>query len=170
MARYVGLLRAVNVGGTTTLAMADLKTICADAGLTRIATYIASGNVVFDTAASAASVRAELEARLQSHTGRPVGVILRTAAELAAVLDGNPFADKPARFTVAIFLDRHPAADALAHATGHDDETMRLGRREIYVHYPRGMGRSKLKIPDAQQGTARNMNTIAKLVEMTRRD
>ncbi|SIT48502.1 conserved hypothetical protein [Paraburkholderia ribeironis] len=42
---------------------------------------------------------------------------------------------------------------------------MALGTREIYVHYGNGMAHSKLKIPAAKTGTARNMNTVAKLVE-----
>jgi uncharacterized protein (DUF1697 family) len=54
----------------------------------------------------------------------------------------------------------------LDHVTGQSDEKMGLGDREIFVHYPSGMGRSKLKIPAAKTGTARNMNTVAKLGEM----
>ena len=59
-----------------------------------------------------------------------------------------------------------PPADALARATGVKDEQMRLGRREIFVHYADGIGKSRLNIPAAKTGTARNMNTVAKLVEM----
>lgn len=85
---------------------------------------------------------------------------------MTAVLKRNPFADAPPKFTIAIFLDEPPPQEALTHATGVDDELMRLRLREIYVHYGSGMGRSKLKIPAAQSGTARNMNTVAKLVEI----
>ena len=69
MTRYVALLRAVNVGGTGKLPMADLKSICADAGFTRVETYIASGNVVFDAKGGAASVKSALEARLLAYFG-----------------------------------------------------------------------------------------------------
>jgi uncharacterized protein (DUF1697 family) len=166
MPRYVALLRAVNVGGTGKLPMADLKAICLDAGFTRVETYIASGNVVFESKSVASKVKAELESRLLAYAKKPIGVVLRTAAEMAAVLKANPFPNGEPKFTYAIFLDQRPPRDALEHTTGQNDEQMRLGAREIYVHYPSGMGRSKLRIAAAQTGTARNMNTIAKLAEI----
>ena len=166
MPRYVALLRAVNVGGTGKLPMADLKAICLDAGFTRVETYIASGNVVFESKSAASKVKAELEARLLAYAKKPIGVVLRTAAEMAAVLKANPFPNGEPKFTYAIFLDQRPPRDALEHTAGQNDEQMRLGAREIYVQYPSGMGRSKLRIAAAQTGTARNMNTVAKLAEI----
>jgi uncharacterized protein (DUF1697 family) len=170
MATYVALLRAVNVGGTAKLPMADLRAMCADAGFLRVQTYIASGNVVFDSKASPTKVKAGLEARLLAHVGKPVGVIVRTAAQMAAVLRANPFQKTAPNRTVVIFLDKPPPSDALGHAAGVKDEEMRLGACEIFVHYASGIGKSKLKIPAARMGTARNMSTIAKLVEMTSTD
>lgn len=67
---------------------------------------------------------------------------------------------------VAYFLDGPPAEDALQTVSNQTSEEIRLGLREIYVYYPEGMGNSKLKIPAAKNGTARNMNTVAKLAEM----
>lgn len=166
MTRYVALLRAVNVGGTGKLSMTDLKTICVEAGFDHVETYIASGNVVFDAKDPPAKVKSALETRLLAFAGKPVGVALRTASEMAAVLEGNPFQGHPPNFTVAIFLDGKPPSDALEHAVGRADEEMLLGLREIYVRYGAGMGRSKLRIPAAKQGTTRNMNTIARLVSM----
>jgi uncharacterized protein (DUF1697 family) len=166
MARYIALLRAVNVGGTGKLPMADLRSMCSDAGFTRVETYIASGNVVFESKAATSRVKAELEARLLAYSGKPVGVVLRTAAEMVAVLKANPFPKAEPKYTYAIFLDRRPPRDALDHAVGQSDEEMRLGDREIFVHYGSGMGRSKLRIPAAKMGTARNMNTLAKLAEI----
>jgi uncharacterized protein (DUF1697 family) len=49
MPGYIALLRAVNVGGTGKLPMADLKAMCGDAGFARVQTYIASGNAVFES-------------------------------------------------------------------------------------------------------------------------
>jgi len=169
MARYVALIRAVNVGGTGNLPMAELRSMCADAGFDRVETYIASGNVVFASKAAPARVKAELEARLLAHAGKPVGVVVRTAAEMAAVLKANPFPKAETKRTYVIFLDRPPPRDALDRAVGRGDEAMRLGIREIFVHYPGGMGRSKLKIPAARTGTARNMNTVAKLAGLAAR-
>jgi uncharacterized protein (DUF1697 family) len=166
MTRYVALLRAVNVGGTGKLPMADLKSMCSDAGFSRVETYIASGNVVFESKAAAPKVKAELETRLLAYFGKPVGVVVRTASEIAAVLKSNPFSDAEPNLTYAIFLDDRPPKDALEHAVGKNNEEMRLGQREILIFYPNGMGQSKLRIPAAKMGTARNMNTVAKLAEL----
>jgi uncharacterized protein (DUF1697 family) len=166
MTRYVALVRAANVGGTGKLPMSELKSMCADAGFTRVETYIASGNVVLESRLAPAKVKAGLEARLQSYAGKSVGVVVRTAAEMAAVLKANPFRKAEAKHTYAIFLDERPPRNALDHAVGRNGEEMRLGEREVFVHYPSGMGRSKLRIPAAETGTARNMNTVAKLAEI----
>ena len=166
MARYIAFLRAVNVGGTGKLPMAELRTLCAELGFEDIKTYIASGNLLFTSKASRAAVKTSLEQRLADYAGKSVGVIVRTPGELESVLDNNPFADKDPRFAVAIFLDGKPPADALARAAGQSDEEMLLGHKEIYVYYGSGMARSKLRIPDAKHGTTRNMNTIAKMVEL----
>jgi uncharacterized protein (DUF1697 family) len=166
MTTYVALLRAVNVGGTGKLPMATLKAMCGEAGFTQVETYIASGNVVLGSKAKPARIKAALEARLQAHFGKAAGVIVRSAAEMAAVVAANPFAKADPRKTAVLFLDAKPPRDALAHATGQRDEEMALGECEIFVHYPSGMGRSKLRIPAAAKGTARNMNTVAKLAEI----
>lgn len=166
MTTYIALLRAVNVGGTGKLPMSELKAMCDDAGFTRVETYIASGNVVFESKAAPSKVKAELERRLLAVVGKPVGVVVRSAAEMLAVLKANPFHRAEPKHTYAIFLDEPPPSDALTHVSGQNDEKLRLGRREIFVQYGSGMGRSKLKIPAAKAGTARNMNTVARLAEM----
>ena len=163
---YVALLRAVNLGGTSKLPMADLKDMCVAEGFTRVQTYIASGNVVLAAKVSASKVKAALEQRLRTYAGKPIGVLVRTADEMARVLKANPFPDTPPNRTVAIFLDEAPERDVLRRLKGVNDEEVRLGGREVYVNYPSGQGRSKLKIPGAEGGTARNMNTIAKLAEI----
>lgn len=169
MPTYVALLRAVNVGGTGKLPMTDLKKLCAGAGFENVETYIASGNVVFDSPGKEADVKAALESCLKRYAGKPVGVMIRTGAEMAAVLKNNPFPTAAPNRTVAIFLDRAPAADALATVSNQKDEELALGRREIYVSYGDGMASSKLKVPAVAAGTARNMNTVARLAELARR-
>ena len=166
MASFVALLRAVNVGGTGKLPMSDLKDICEELGFGDISTYIASGNVVFTSRKSEAAVKANLEKRLETYAGKPVGVLVRTAAEMAQVLADNPFPKAAPNRTMAVFLDQAPPPDALAHIRGQQDEEIRLGRREIYIHYGQGMAASKLVIPAAKTGTARNMNTVAVLARM----
>jgi len=140
--------------------------MCVELGFQNVRTYIASGNVVFTSTFDEGLIKSRLEARLQAYAGRDVTVVVRTASELSAVLNSNPFSDKEPRFTVAIFLDKQAGADILQGISGQVDEKYAIGKREIFVHYGNGMGRSKLKIPGAKSGTARNMNTIAKLVEM----
>jgi len=167
MTTYAALLRAVNVGGTGKLPMSELRAMCASIGFSNVRTYIASGNVVFESKLSESSVKAKLERCLEDYAGKPVGILIRTGAELAAVLANNPFSSAAPNRTVAIFLDAPPPADVLDSLSGQQTEEIALGTREIYVHYKDGIARSKLKIPAAGTGTARNMNTVAKLAEWT---
>lgn len=168
MSAFVALLRAVNVGGTGKLPMAELKSMCEACGFAGVKTYIASGNVVFTARTSEAGVQKALAAALHDYAGKPVGVLVRTAEEMAGVLAANPFPQAAPNRSVVIFLDAPPPPDCLAAATNVGSEQMALGKREIYVHYGDGMADSKLKIPAAAAGTARNMNTVAKLVDMLR--
>jgi uncharacterized protein (DUF1697 family) len=166
MTVFIALLRAVNVGGTGKLPMATLKALCEKVGCRKVQTYIASGNVVFESARSEAAIKTALEMHLAEYAGKPVRVLVRTRTEMAAVLEANPFTKTAPNRTIAIFLDAPPAADSIESATCRRDEEIALGVREIYVHYGDGMASSKLKIRAAETGTARNMNTVAKLVEL----
>jgi uncharacterized protein (DUF1697 family) len=167
MPAYVALLRAVNVGGTGKLPMTELKAMCAAEDFAKVKTYIASGNVVFSTKQSASRVKAALEKRLHAYAGKPVSVLIRTAEEIAAVLKANPFPRAAPNRTMAIFVDEPLPPNALNDIRGRESEELRLGKREVYVYYPDGQGTSKLKIPAARNGTARNINTIAKLAELS---
>ena len=165
MTTFVALLRAVNVGGTGKLPMTELRKMCEAAGFTNVRTYIASGNVVFDSTLAKRAAQQALERSLEAYAGKPVGVLIRTGKEMAAVLAANPFRVEAPNRTVAIFLDAAPPADALEHIAGQQNEQVALGKHEIYVHYGDGMAKTKLRIPAAKTGTARNINTIAKLAE-----
>jgi len=166
MSSFVALLRAVNVGGTGKLPMSDLKDICAELGFGAVRTYIASGNVVFTSRKSEVAIKAALQKRLEAYACRPVGVLVRTATEMAEIFADNPFPRAAPNRTMAVFLDRAPPADTLAGIRGQRDEQIQLGRREIYIHYGEGMAKSKLVISAAKTGTARNMNTVATLARM----
>lgn len=165
MTVYVGLLRAVNVGGRK-LVMTDLKAVADGLGLGQARTYIASGNLLFVSSDSESEAKGKLEAALTRHMGKTVSVMVRTGKEMAAVAKANPFASEPGNKVVAIFLDEAPPRDAAESAKNVTDERIALGRKEIYVHYPSGQGESKLRIPAAAKGTARNMNTVTKLAEL----
>ncbi|MHB2016665.1 MAG: DUF1697 domain-containing protein [Candidatus Xenobia bacterium] len=165
METFVALIRAANVGGTGKLPMSDLRARCEQCGFLHVRTLQAAGNVVFTSGEDESGVKRRLEDALAYHTGRMVGVLVRTGKEMARVLAANPFPQEPGNRTVAIFLEQAPPPDLKLR--GQKDEQVQAGQREIYVFYPAGQGQSKLTIPAASNGTARNMNTIAKLVEMT---
>ena len=167
MTAYVALLRAVNVGGRK-LIMSDLKAIADEAGLENAKTFIASGNLMFTSKKSEAVVARLLEERLKAHMQAEVPVLVRTAAELEGVLKANPFADESGSKVAAIFLEDPPPKDALETADRIAGEKLALGAREIYVHDPNGMADSKLRLPAAAGGTARNMNTVAKLAALAK--
>jgi uncharacterized protein (DUF1697 family) len=168
MTTFIALLRAVNVGGTGKLPMSDLVDMAEAVGFQRARTYIASGNLVFESSGTEGEVKEALEEALAMYAGKPVGVVVRTGEEMAAVLAANPFPERAPNRTVVIFLDAPPPADTLARVVAPGGEEVGIGVREIYVHYPGGMGRSKLRIPAAKAGTARNINTVSRLVAMAR--
>mgnify|MGYP000580440575 FL=1 len=163
---YVALLRAVNVGGTGKLPMTVLAEMCRELGFEQVRTYIASGNVVFQSNATEKQVRTELETQLHRYAGKEVRVVVRTGRELAGVLASNPFAESPGSHVAALFIDGALPSDPLDGVTGLKDEQICLGMRELYVFYPNGMGTTRLRIPSEKYGTARNMNTVAKLASM----
>lgn len=166
MTRYVALLRAVNVGGTGKLPMVELRAMCEAAGFGNVRTYIASGNAVFDSEEAEVAVKAALESALSDRAGKPAGVLVRTAAEMAALVQANPFRDRPPNRVVAVFLDSPPPPGWRAGVTGVAREQLAAGKREIFIHYPDGQADTKLKMPAFAAGTARNMNTVTKLAEM----
>ena len=165
MTVFIALLRAINVGGTGKLAMKDLSALCVELGFAEVRTYIQSGNVIFQSRLSEPAIRSKLEQALTEKLGKPVDVVLRTAAELRAVLEANPFPRaEPAK--VGVYFQSEPVKKGLLdEVVAPGGEEVRAGKREIYVHFPHGMGRSKLKLP-AGGRTARNLNTVAKLVEL----
>ncbi|AHJ63737.1 putative cytosolic protein [Granulibacter bethesdensis] len=95
-----------------------------------------------------------------------MGVIVRTAAEIADTLARNPFTNSPGNPVMALFVDGVLPTVPLDHVTGLKNEQMQLGKRELFVLYPDGMAHTRLRISHAKSGTARNMNTVAKLAEI----
>jgi uncharacterized protein (DUF1697 family) len=164
---YVALLRAVNVGGRK-LIMAELKGVAEELGLGSPKTFIASGNLLFTSGKTEGQLQQMLQRSIGEHMGAEVPVMVRTGKEMAQVAAANPFPDQPGNKVYAIFLNDPPPADAIERAKNVTDEQLALSTREIYVAYPGGMGTSKLRIPAAASGTARNMNTVAKLAELAR--
>ena len=166
MTSYVALLRGVNLVGKSTLKMSDLKAIADDLELGNARTYIASGNLLFTSGIAEEKLRRMLEKELQEQMGKEVRVMLRTAEEMEAVARANPFSDQPGNRVQAFFLNDAPPADLIVRNKA-EDERIATGSREVFVAYGiRGIGKSRLRIPAAESGTARNMNTVAKLAEL----
>lgn len=163
MTGWVALLRAVNVGGTGKIVMSDLRALCEDLGLDRVRTYIASGNVVFASELGEAEIRARLEAAIAGRYGIRILVLVRSAAELAEVLARNPWPDSAGNRVLVLFTDAAPSLEGVRHQA---DELLALGTRELFIDYRTGVGTSKLVVPAAKAGTARNMNTVARLAQM----
>jgi uncharacterized protein (DUF1697 family) len=167
---YVALLRGVNLVGKSTLKMDDLKDIARKLGLKNVTTFIASGNLLFTSDEPEEKLRRMLERELQAHMAKEVRVMLRTAEELEGVVRANPFPEEPAKNVQVFFINEAPPADLISTIRNQaDDERVAPGTREVFVAYgERGIGRSRIRIPAAEAGTARNMNTVAKLAVLAR--
>jgi uncharacterized protein (DUF1697 family) len=163
---YIALLRAVNVGGTGKLPMKDLVLMCEALGFQHVKTYIASGNVIFCSEHEAKKCQSLLEDALANYAGKAVGVFIRTPEELQILLANNPFVHQAGNRSVCLFLDETPTATMLETVKNRRDEELICGERALYIHYGEGMAGSKLMIPAAKSGTARNINTLTKLSEM----
>jgi uncharacterized protein (DUF1697 family) len=172
--RLVGLLRAVNVGGRKVL-MDDLRRVASEAGFESPATLLASGNLLFGTALPPAEAARRLEAAIREKFGVATDVMVRDRAELAAVVEANPFTRQakaePNRL-MAMFLSGEPRAelDVLASACAGGEEVVG-GPGCLYIWFPNGAGVSKLSNAVIERrlkvrGTARNWNTVGKLAAL----
>jgi len=167
MAVYIALLRGINVGGAGILAMKDLSALCGKLGFVNARTYIQSGNVIFESGMKDDAVQCELEKALFTKMGKKIDVMVRTPAEMRAALEANPFPDKEPNKVAVVFLAGVPPVDQLRGLAGPAGEQVRAGGREVYVYYPEGMGRSKLKLPLAKTpATVRNINTVTRLMKL----
>ena len=174
MVAYVAMLRGINVGGKNKIKMSDLQALFVGLGHADVTTYIQSGNVVFTSGAkSAAAVTAAIEQRIVREFGAEVSIVLRTKAELAKVIAGNPFADGDLAKVHVTFLAKKPEAPlvrALAEHRSPPDE-FRIVGREVYLRCPNGYGKTKLNNTFWERklkvgATTRNWNTVTKLFEL----
>jgi len=173
-ATYVALIRGINVGKTQ-LAMERLRKLCTTSGFEDVRTYIQSGNVVFSSSENPTECGIVLAARLQRELGKPVGVVVRSARELAGVAAKNPFLKvkgvETSRLHVAFLAERPNAGRVKALAAidwGRD--RFHHSAKELYLCCPDGFGRSKLATTFERMlgvgATVRNWNTVSKLLEM----
>jgi uncharacterized protein (DUF1697 family) len=183
--RYAALLRGVNVGGNKKIAMADLRALLTDLGHEDVSTLLQSGNAVFTTPAEkarseAGRLAAQIEAALDTELGLSSKVLLRTHAELAAVIEANPFptaTDEPSKHLVQFLFEPLTAANrariAEFDAEPFSPEEFRVGEGVIYFRFPGGIGTSKLAVAFGRHVgaklamTGRNWNTVRKLSDLT---
>jgi uncharacterized protein (DUF1697 family) len=173
--RWIALLRGVNVGGGNKIAMPALRASCEAHGFERVATYIQSGNLVFESDGDEAAVTAALRQILREQHALNVAVVVRTAREMARVPDKHPgLVDHiDPKYLQVHFLDRKvdPADVAKVDPAAYDPDTFLVDGRQIYVTYPNGSGRSKLTIEVFERAfgvtsTARNLNTVRALIAL----
>jgi uncharacterized protein (DUF1697 family) len=178
MAVVVSMLRGVNLGPHNRIKMDALRTLYESLGLRNVATYVQSGNVVFQTTArDLVKIGRRIEDGIESTFGFRCDVVLRTPVELRDVVAANPFAGRsgiePAKLLIA-FLARglSPEAKAKLLSVPIEPEELYIHGRELYIYFANGMARPKLPsglIDRTVQmaWTGRNWNTVTKLLEMS---
>ncbi|MEO3742694.1 DUF1697 domain-containing protein [Plantactinospora sp. B5E13] len=176
MTRYVALLRGVNVGAGTELAMPELSRIVTGLGGTDVRTYLRSGNVVFASEEDPDRLAGRIRRSLADELALDVPVLVRSGAELAALLDGNPYLGVQSDEVKLLvgFLAEPPDPARVAALTVPEGETAEFtfAGRELYLHYPDGFGRSRfsnalLERRLAVAMTIRNWRTVRALAELT---
>lgn len=167
MTTFIALLRGINVGGNTMFPMAALKAICVEVGCKNVRTYIQSGNVVLESDLTEAQLIKALEEAIEAKQQKHIPVVIRSIKEMEAVLADNPFPNAVPAQVGVLFLTKAAPKEVFKDVPIPGREEIVVAGREIYIHYPDGMGRSKLKLPKMpEQGTTRNINTVGKLVAL----
>ena len=175
MGIYVAMLRGINVGGKGLLKMDALRLLVTGLGHSDVSTYIQSGNVVFASRkGTAATIADGIEARIKKDLGMQVTVIVRSGAELAEIVQKNPFLPGADPVTLyVIFLASPPERAALTRLDAKQvaPDEFRVAGREVYARYPNGYGRSKMTNSFFEnrlrlRGTARNWTTVTRLAEL----
>lgn len=175
---YVALLRGINVGGKSILPMKDLVALLEDIGAQNVRTYIQSGNAVFQSKETNASLLSdEISAAIKERHGLEPRVLLLGAEELERVVESNPFREAESEpKTLHVFflasVPTNPDLDALERIRSHD-ERFALIDGALYLHAPDGIGRSKLAANAEKllgvSVTARNWRTVCKIMAMAKR-
>ena len=173
MARQIALLRGINLGSRNRVSMPELRSALEEAGYEDVQTLVQSGNVVFTSSKKPATLEREI-AKVVSGLGVDCAVVVRTRDELAGAIERNPIpegVENPKLFQVT-FFSGEPSAEAVEQLLEQDfgDERVEVVGREAYAWHPNGIQKSKLarevgkRLRD--EGTARNWNTVTKLLEM----
>ena len=177
MAVIISMLRGINVGGHNKIKMDALRALYESLKLQDAQTHVQSGNVIFRSdERDIARLTKRIEEGIERKFGFRPSVILRTVAEMKDVIARNPFAKRrgiePGKLLVS-FLASDPGEEGREKVRQMkcDPEEMRIERREIYIYFPNGAGHSKLPWAGLGKmlktaGTARNWNSVTKMMEM----
>ncbi|HMM82692.1 MAG TPA: DUF1697 domain-containing protein [Terrimesophilobacter sp.] len=174
------LVRAVNVGGTAKLPMADFRTMLEDLGAVRARTYIASGNAILDLPDRAgpsewAEFDRAAERELESRFGFRREVISRSLPELESALADHPFTVADPKLSYVAFLSAAPDQAGIERANqlavGGDEWAIR--GTDLHLRFAAGMGKATLNVDSLLKrlgvaGTARNLRTVTALIELAR--
>jgi uncharacterized protein (DUF1697 family) len=168
--RYAALLRGINVGTAKRVAMADLRALLTSLGYDDVTTLLNSGNAVFSSSARPPALERAIEKAIESELGVSSKVLVRSGADLAKVVKGNPFPKVDPKKLAVTFLSAKPAATKLKAVGDIAPDEFRPGDRVVYLHQPNGFSGSKL--PDFGKllgltATARNWATTTKLRDLT---
>jgi uncharacterized protein (DUF1697 family) len=179
MTVFVSLLRGINVGGNKTIPMARLKAAYESLGFAAVKTLLNSGNVVFGTTeTNRGKLRKTIEAAVEKEFGFRPAIVLRTAAELGKIIKQNPFSDMakndPSHLLLMALAEKSKAgAKANLAKVYSGPEEIEIKGENVYVTYPNGIGKSKLTNTLLEKhigvGTARNWNTLMKLLALAER-
>jgi uncharacterized protein (DUF1697 family) len=180
MARHIALLRGINLASRNRVPMGELREALGEAGFEDVATLLQSGNVVVTSGKAPRTVEREIAALVEDRFGVRAAVVVRSATELEAVIEGNPFsaeAAKAPKNVHVIFLSAKPEAAAVRQLTDADlgDERVAPDGKHIYAWFANGVQRSPLArmLTDERLGvtaTGRNWNTVLKLQALAERD
>jgi len=171
--RYAAFLRAINVGGHV-VKMDRLRTLFEAAGLSGVATVIASGNVVFESSRrTAGDLERSIETHLQKALGYPVATFVRSMAELAAVAGRQPFGNAPLEAPCALFIGflrniPSPAARRQVASLSNNTDALVVDGREIYWLARKGFSESTISYATLEkllrsEATFRNVNTVRRM-------
>jgi len=174
MARQIALLRGINLGSRNRVSMPDLRSALGEAGYEDVATLVQSGNIVVSSQKKPKAIEREITKLVLDEFGVEAATVVRTRDELEGVIERNPITDGPStpKLFQVTFFSGEPDADAVAKLVGQDfgDERLEVIGREAYAWHPDGIQKSKLARELGKglrgDGTARNWNTVTKLLEL----
>jgi uncharacterized protein (DUF1697 family) len=174
MARQIALLRGINLGSRNRVSMPDLRTALGEAGFEDVATLVQSGNIVLTSSKNPKTLEREITELVLGAFGVESATVVRSRDELEGVIERNPIADGPSapKLFQVTFCSGEPDAGAVAKLAGQDfgDEQVVVIGREAYAWHPGGIQKSKLARELGKAlggaGTARNWNTVTKLLEL----